>query len=289
MNTRPVRLLLCALGGLAGCESAGPPAEPTGPEGVADGCAEIALLGAPTPVAPAWCRELVTGPGTAASGPNRWTDDFDHHLSFASVDDAYRVFDHAPAFSPDCSARHFRHNEHWMADVGTDGCEGVLLRPDRTFRFEGGRLVVEATVAAGIGEYGGRVWPEIVVTTAPEPTARGNSDLYAYAQFPGSWSFGCRLQSERVPICALFDDSGRGTAGRTFEISFFQHEGATRVYGGEPGPVGGARDRAWRVCDGGDPDLLCRDRFRLELERDAVRVFVNDVLYMEHAGLPAGT
>ncbi|MEZ4417789.1 MAG: hypothetical protein R3E10_18680 [Gemmatimonadota bacterium] len=284
-------LVTLVLGTAASCDSPsateGTDQEPT-PGGVQEGCAETRLLGAPNPVAPAWCRILVDGPGTARSTGNRWVDDFDHHLSFATVDEAYRIFEHAPAFSTSCSVRHFRHNDHWMADVGTDGCDGVLLRPDRSFRFEDGRLVVEATVAAGIEEYASHVWPELVVTTAPAPTATSNGDLYAYAQFPGSWSFGCRLENARTPVCALFDDSGRGTAGRVFELSFFQHEGAARVYGGEPGPHGGQRDQAWRVCGSDDPDIACRDRFRLELERDAVRIFVNDVLYSEHAGLPAG-
>lgn len=41
------------------------------------------------------------------------------------------------------------------------------------------------------------------------------------------------------------------------------------------------------MCAPSDPDTNCRDRFRVEIARDAVRLFVNGTLYMAHAGLPA--
>lgn len=283
---------LCACG--TTIERAGDDAAPLGPDpGVPPqvaSCDAKKLLGAPNAVVPVWCQNLGSGAGTSVSSPNTWRDDFNHGLSFASIDNSYVIFDRAPAFSSSCHARHFRHNDHWMADLGTNGCDGVLMRPNADFRFDSGKLVVEATVAAGIDEYGPHVWPEIVVSTAPAPTALSNGDLYAYTMFPGSWSFGCRLQSGRVPICALFDNTGRGTqaGGRLFELSFFQHENAANVYGGEPGPRGGDRDRAWRVCIDTDPDISCRDRFRLELSDRDVKLYVNNVLYMAHIGLPNG-
>ena len=43
---------------------------------------------------------------------------------------------------------------------------------------------------------------------------------------------------------------------------------------------------AWRLCRDSDPDLECRDRFRLEFSKDTVAVYVNGVKYMEHQGLP---
>jgi len=253
-----------------------------------EACAPIAFLGVPGTAPPSWCLELTSGPPTLQAAPNAWVDDFDHGLSFAEIGEGYRVFDHAPAFSATCSSGHFRHNNHWMADVGTDGCEGVMMRPDTSFRFVEGKLVVETTVAAGINAYGGAVWPEIVVTNAPQPTTPHAGGLYAYSMFEGYWAFGCRLESDRTPICALFDDAGdpSQTGGRVFEISFFQHEGAERVFGG--GPFGAATDAAWRTCAQEDPDLQCRDTFRLELERDAVTLYVNGVRYMEHRGLPPG-
>lgn len=262
---------------------------PDDPPRTSTECAAQRLLGAPSPVSPAWCLDLSTGAGTSVASANAWRDDFNHGLSSASMDPGYRVFNHAPAFSASCNAAHFRHNDHWMTDLGTNGCDGVLMRPDAPFRFRNGALVVEATVAAGIDEYGGRVWPEIVVTTAPHPASSNNSELYAYTMFQGHWSFGCRLQAGRVPICALFNASGRGSGdgGRVMEISFFQHENAASVIGGEPGPPGGERDRAWRRCGEEDPDASCRDRFRLELTDRDVRLFVNGTLYMAHLGLPA--
>jgi hypothetical protein len=172
-----------------------------------------------------------------------------------------------------------------------------MMRPNRSFRFQdapevpgGKRLVVEVDVAAGIDEYAGQAWPEIVVTTAARPSkAPSRDDTYSYDYFARDWTVGCRLQPSRAPICAMYDDTGRsaGSGGRTFEISSFQHEGARAVYGGEPG-AGTERDRAWRVCRGTDPDLNCRDRFRWELTQDTLTLYVNGVKYMEHAGLPAG-
>ncbi len=273
---------------LAACaEAPGPSDVPL--EDANDTCAPLPLFGMPAPVQPTWCQALADGPPTFQASANAWLDEFDHGLSLATLGDGYVAFDRPPAFAPDCSVQHFRHNNHWMVDLGTDGCEGALMRPDAAFQFEDGKLDVEATFAAAIEAYQPRVWGEIVVTTAPAPTAASNGELYAYSMFPDDWAFGCRLQPSRVPTCALFDDSGRGSfdGGRIMEISFFQHEGAAEVFGGEPGPHGGPWDRAWRTCTNQDPDLTCRDEFRLELERDAVRLFVNGVRYMEHSGLPA--
>lgn len=270
---------------LASCTAETPMDAGTPPlETGTDSCTPQALLGMPAPVAPAWCTDLGSGPATATTSENHWSDDFDHGLSFASLGDGYQVFDRPPASSAECSVAHFRHNEHWMVDVGVNGCAGALMRPDAAFRFEDGKLMVEATVAAGIESYGGNVWPEIVITTAPEPTSPHSGDLYAYTMFDGYWSFGCRLQSGRVPICALFNDQGTSIDNRVFEISFFQHDGMERFGGG---PFSPATDAAWRVCADEDPDVQCRDHFRLELERDRVRLDVNGVRYMEHFDIPA--
>ena len=77
--------------------------------------------------------------------------------------------------------KHFLHNGHWMVDVAGIGAPpdeyegdrrdaiiathwgGGLVRPDRTFRFVDGTLVVEFDVAAGMLAYHDG-WPEIVVT-----------------------------------------------------------------------------------------------------------------------------
>jgi hypothetical protein len=111
--------------------------------------------------------------------------------------------------------------------------------------------------------------------------------MYVFAAQGGAWTVGCRLHSGRNPICAMYDDTGRGagTGGRIFEISNFQAAGAAEKFGG--GPFTPALDAAWRVCRGTDPDTNCRDRFRWELTKDTLTIFVNGVKYMEHKGLPS--
>jgi hypothetical protein len=237
-----------------------------------------------------WCTELSSGPSTFGQGDNVWLDEFNHELSDADLGDGYRTFADG-AGQQFLDARYFRHADHWMVDVrGRDapGAEanwgGTAMRPDRSFRYVNGRLVVEADVAAGIAEYGGGAWPELVVTTAPQPT--GDADvLYGYGQFRGYWSVGCRLQADRVTICALHDTSA-GNA-RVWEVANHLWEGA-QIYGGIPDPAGSDRDRAWRVCRGTDPDTNCRDRFRLELTRDSLTVYVNGVRYFEASQFPDG-
>ena len=106
-----------------------------------------------------------------------------------------------------------------MADVYTQP-GGTQMRPDRSFRFENGKLVVELDVAAGIEDYDGFAWPELTVTTAsspavsaagpvgPTPATSIGDDLYAYGQFGGEWSVGIRLTGSR-PIAALYDNTHR--------------------------------------------------------------------------------
>jgi hypothetical protein len=171
---------------------------------------------------------------------------------------------------------------------------GGMMRPDRSFRFENGKLVVESDVAAGITQYGpggADIWPEVVVTPAPAPTGKIPDSLYAYGQFGGTWSFGCRYQPTRVPVCSLYNPDGQpgnpslfGTpAGRVWEMSNFEEVGTTN-FGGYP-DNGGPLDKAWRTCNGTDPDINCRDRFRMELTKTSVTIYVNGVKYFEQTGL----
>jgi hypothetical protein len=249
-------------------------------------------LGALPPAKPIWCIPATDGPTTFVQHDNSWLDEFDHGLSNATIGPGYLVFDGSGA-SIDQS-QHFRHNNHWMVDVSGQDADGpgpwnfggATMRPDRGFRFIDGKLVVEIDVAAGISEYGGSAWPEIVVTTAASPTPSPSRDsTYNYDFFARDWTIGCRLEPQRAVVCALFDDSGRGSGagGRRIEISSHQHEGAA-VFGG--GPFG-YQAGAWRLCRDTDPDLECRDRFRLEFTRDSVSIFVNGALYQQHQGLPA--
>ncbi|MGH2353026.1 MAG: hypothetical protein ACRDJN_15560, partial [Chloroflexota bacterium] len=269
-------------------------------------------LGALPPARPIWCEPTrATGPATVTQGPNSWLDEFNHGLSTADLGAGYQVFERGSLNR----TAHFRHNDHWMVDVnGVDqdgpgpwNVGGATMRPDRTFRFQNGKLVVEADVAAGVAEYGGEVWPELVVTTAPQPTSHRKDGIYNYDEFAGHWTLGCRLQPNRQPICAMFDNSNRGPGetggdpqgrtGRVFEVSHFQTgssawgSGASLKWGGDSSIARqdgqGRLGTAWRVCQGSDPDLNCRDRFRWEIDRDHLTVYVNGVKYMEHAGFPA--
>ena len=245
-------------------------------------------IGALPPTQPVWCTNLGIAPKTFTRGINSWEDDFDANASMVTLGQGYSVFDKPPQTgNANCQAEHFRHNNHWMVDLTSD-CEGTLMRPNKRFKFEDGKLVIEVDVAAGIPPYGQDLWPEIDITTAPRPLGKRRDGLYAYDSFPGHWTLGCRLESDRTPTCALFDASERGATngGRVFEISFFQHEDARRVYGGEPGPEGSRRDRAWNLCGAEDPDINCRDRFRWEISKNRIAIYVNGVKYMEHRGFP---
>lgn len=109
---------------------------------------------------------------------------------------------------------------------------------------------------------------------------------------------GIRLHDRR-PITAYYDTTERGfPCGRRFEISWFQ-DGSnpdsapactekrsqfTTWGGGEW--VNPAPGQGWRECSGTDPDINCRDRFRWELTKTSLTLFVNGVKYMEHTALP---
>lgn len=237
-----------------------------------------AIAGQPKPI---WCQQRSSGTSTFTSGGNSWVDQFEHGLSFGDIGVGYRTFNSLGGI---LKADHWRHASHWMVDIAPSSSTavgGVMMRPDRSFRWENGVLVIEAVVAAGISEYGGQAWPELVVTTASGPTQARRDALYAYEQFAGHYSLGCRLQASREPICAMYNNStgGVGQGARTFEISFFQHEGAT--------VTGGTAQPAWRVCQAVDADTNCRDHFRWEIRKDTLTLYVNGTKYMEHRGLPA--
>jgi hypothetical protein len=243
---------------------------------------------------PIWCYDPPeTGASTFRQGANSWIDDFNHGLSLADLGPGYRVFSTAEAGETERLNRfqYWRHADHWMVDVngrdqtpqnGPWNFGGTTMRPDRSFRFQQGRLVVEADVAAGISQYDGTAWPELTVTTAPRPT--GVTDgLYAYGFFRGHWTFGCRLESGRALNCALFDGRPEAEGGRLYELPLRNAEGM-RVWGG--GADTPETNAAWRVCRGTDPDTNCRDRFRLELTRDTIDLYVNGVRFFSVSQIP---
>jgi hypothetical protein len=246
----------------------------------------------PSQPPPVFCSIVNHGPDTSASGANSWSDDFNHGLAFASFDGtAYRLFENLGFVN---ETLHWRHADHWMVDVAAprgvpprwvNG--GAMMRPDRTFRFVDGKLVVEVDAAAGISTYGTNAWPEVIISAGGTPHGPMGG-LYGYEKFPQHGTFGCRLQATRYPVCALKSNNGsvaqERISSRIYEISAFQPGGATN-YGGSPHQ---GREQAWRVCRGDqDPDDLCRDRFRFEWTATTFTLYVNGSKYFEQTGLPS--
>jgi hypothetical protein len=269
-------------------------------------CAGVPMetpIGALPPAMPMFCDTLRTGvPSTFINGTNSWVDDFEHGASMADLGPGYVRFEKSSLQTGRTGT--FRHNNHWMVDVLASNGQvgGSQMRPDRSFRFENGKLVVETDVAAGIEDYDGFAWPEITVTTASSPASQAygptpaksvGDDLYAYGQFGGYDSIGIRLTGAR-PIEAYYDDTQRGfPCGRVFELSWFQ-DGSSPGTGECPkarqftiwGGGEWAAPGAVRFCAGTDPDINCRDRFRWELTKTSITLYANGRKLMEHTALP---
>jgi hypothetical protein len=189
-----------------------------------------------------------------------------------------------------CDIVHFAHNNHWMADIqGNNGQYPTLcaawMRPDRTFTVQpGGVLVIEFEVAspiAGTRNVDGisDAWPEFTVTTDPTPGNLRANGTYLYETFAGHWTFGCRMQQSKHPICALYEpaDGFAGGPTRQWEINQNGGEVAAEENGGPPAP-GSPIDRAWVGCTSTqDPDTICRNKHRVELSKDGIKLFVNGV------------
>jgi len=270
--------------------------------GSGDCAAAAPPLGALTPAVPAWCDALETTVDTSIRTTNSWVDGFASGASHARLPGSYLVFESARRASRAITSlyrtQQFAHNGHWMVDIEGHGAPlgvyegsaadfytgpnngGALMRPDAGFRFEDGRLVIEFDASAGMTAYGDRVWPEIVVTTAPAPSDRETNGWYAAGLFGGYPAIGCAFPSDRLSECRIYD-ADRITANLNAHAS----GGAASAFGGAPTTE--LLQRAWRLCGPADADALCRDRFRLELTRDSVTIFVNGVRYMEHSGLPS--
>jgi len=275
------------------------------------------------PLGSIWCFDLNEPPaGTFQEGVNSWVDDFavgcpidapagcTSMMSLHDGEMGYRMYDTTGNAPPE-QGQHWINQNHWMTDVRGGFTGGSSMRPDRSFRFEDGVMVVEGDFAAAIPEYGETTWGEITISTADEPACAASAEaagiceandqqvadiLYAYGQFGGEWAVGCRLPSSRRPICAVMAPSPAYTQalgptqcarndkdGRLIEMSWFQKCGTTNIGGAETDPNG----EFWRVCEPGGPDMACRDRFRLEVRKDGLQLYVNGVLYFEDSGWPA--
>ena len=197
----------------------------------------------------------------------------------------YRVFDGLDIEG----SVHWRHAQHWMVDVATRANRGgptggAMLSPNQSFRFQNGKLIVEADVAARHPDYGD-AWAEIDISTGSQPTQRRRDGLYGYDWFPGNYTLGCRFQRDSAVICSLFDNSSgdRPGGGRMWEMSWFQHVGSD-VFGGQSFVDNG---EFFRACARGQGDAACRDRIRLELTSTSLTVYVNGKLYFRQTGVPA--
>lgn len=294
---RPLLVMLITLALLAPKHAGQPVLAQTVPVATAAPCWPTAMpagaiAGQPAPV---FCTIVNQGPDTSTQGANTWLDEFDHGLSFASFSNTpYRIFETLGIQQ----SVHWRHANHWMVDIApdtpdeaeaNDAIGGAMLRPDRAFRFQEGVLRVDTEYAAGLPAYGATAWGEIIITTGDHPIYNGNpageaprrDTLYGYDMFPKHWTLGCRFQADSHTTCSLMKNSTQGAndGGRSWEISFFQIVGETAM-----GGVSDGKD--YRFCQAGDPDMECRDRFRLELTRTALTIYANGSKYFEQTGLP---
>lgn len=257
-------------------------------------CTSVVPMGGISPQRPIWCEVLQPGTDTHRESANAWSDDFDHGQSFAQLNPSY-----VEGFFGG-EALHFQHNNHWMVDMESQGEGaqiGAWMRPNRTFTTQSnGVVVVEFEVAgpiAGTRDVAtlGDSWPEMVLSTAPNPPGMQSwgswlrrNGTYLYEAFPGYWTFGCRMQQSRHPICALYNTGFNyaGSSDRIWEIN--QNGGdVTDEYGGDPSVAG--LGNVWLGCNSTqDPDTVCRNKFRWEISSQRVKLFVNGTRYYE-AGL----
>lgn len=236
----------------------------TTPIGQSNPSAEAEPLGA------IWCFPLTQEPTTRVTGTNDWVDEFQTNVPMGQFGEPmpqsgfpngngyygwkesssmdYRIFNNLLTANQNngLKTQGFINNNHWMFDMCCSKTEGgVLVSPNKSFKFENGKLVVEADVAAAIGDYpggGADVFPEIDITNSPSISigksqtelsrscgvyasdgagvlnfnnnqwqtgvCKPADTLYGYGDFPGYWAFGCRLQNTKVPVCSLYHPTG---------------------------------------------------------------------------------
>ncbi len=261
------------------------------------------------PMAPIWCFPLAAqGPPTRVSSGNTWVDTFTGVTQMGRFNDGdldYRVYDAVGSTgSPGVKTQNFTNNNHWMTDRAGDGEAGSTIRPNRSFTFQNGKLIVEADVAAGITAYDPETWAEVDISTGATPTAGAlsNDNLYMYGRFKGFTTLGCRLQSPGEAICAHMANTQRGyldgqpqvdkfpcyegdNGWRLIELSGF--EACGNVHSGDF--HGGTAGQYWRQCSSVAqvPDMMCRDRFRFEITQSSFVMYINGIKYFEDSNWPA--
>jgi hypothetical protein len=254
------------------------------------------------PLMPAYCvPPPAAQPATRLTGANDWVDDFGVQ-GMSSLNDGnmgYRVFD---TLAGTKITKHLVVGDHWIDDNDVQFGGGAMLSPNRTFVGENGKLVVEGDAAAGKQVYNGNQWVEFVISTSVRPDINPPDppeQIYAYGRFKGFPTFGCRFQDSGENTCAGFTGSTLpfpATADkppcfsldpdRLWELSFFQNCGDNFGgvhFGGFPDP---ARS-VYRSCAPTQDYDFCLDRFRIELTRSSLVIYVNGIRYFEDSGWDA--
>ena len=270
-----------------------------------------------------WCYTQPSGVTTRVSVGNSWSDTFDQPGTGNAVEQLtdrgpanYRVF----MFESPGRLKNgtFVNTDHWMVDMVDTSAfnlsNGVFVSPDKAFTFENGTLVFETDAAAGSDAMGGaNTFYEMDVTPADHLSDFSVDTLYGYGSFGGlAAALGCRLERNDDGghfVCAMYDDSNRVTGGqcpadgrvckdnggRPGRVWETQGVGIPRtaasVQGGYPGwAIPGTSlhlSDVWRQCMTNEHDLHCRDRFRMELTKDSIHLFVNGYPAMLIDGLYA--
>lgn len=267
------------------------------------------LAGDPEPTAAIWCSPVTaTASLTGASdGFGGWVDSFENGVSGtapANIPDAYTLQDSISAGGGTSRSQHWTMNDYWGSDIQKSAnFNGSDLSPNQTVRFEGGKLVLEADVAAaepGFADANGGdvVWTEMVWSTQQALNSAATNDaLYSYGYHRGFWTAGCRLQATRSLTCAVEADHDLASTtndqfpcfsvppARVMELSGHQQCGS--VHGGFSVDFG-APAAAWRTCPAGTVDP-CLDRVRLEWSQAGLVAYVNGIEFARDTGWPAAS
>lgn len=266
-----------------------------------------------------WCYTLQVGTTTRVSGQNDWLDNFesgDGLQRFNNGDLNYGVYaaDSPDQGQPRIVTRSATTGDYFAVDIADVSpyrlSGGVLTSPQRSFTFEGlgasRRLVVEADMTPGNFNTGGAdVFYEIDISPAPAPTGITVDGLYGYGAFGGVGAVGCRFQVEDVggtptgeTVCAMYNNSTRDAGGA--DLTCANHPCATdglpgRIWEtqGAGGPVSTVNNQYntagfWRHCQANADDAQCFDRFRMEIGKDFLLVYVNGALQRELRGITTG-
>ncbi len=263
-----------------------------------------------------WCYPLSVGPTTRVSGQNDWLDNFQSGAGLQRFDNGdlnYGVygFNSVDQGQPRIVTRSATTGDYFavdMADVSPYRLSGgVMTSPQRSFTFEGSgasrRLVVEADFTAGNFNVGGAdVFYEMDISPAPAPTGIQVDSLYGYGAFGGAGAVGCRFQGESgvgETVCSFYNNSTRDAGGADVTCATQPNCPGNGLPGriwetqGAGGPVATVNQvyntsGFWRQCQANADDAQCFDRFRMELGKDFLLVYVNGALQREIRGMTTG-